>query len=100
MVIYILPNISRSKDNQTIKFDQLIEHNMRKSFLEKSYIKCGRESIPRPFPEWSNWAYSWINSLKFYTVYFYCIPSWGQSKYIETKLQITFLYLMQSFLSK
>ena len=51
MVIYILPNISRSKDNQTIKFDQLIEHNMRKSFLEKSYIKCGRESIPRPFSE-------------------------------------------------
>ena len=51
MVIYILPNISRSKDNQTIKFDHLIEHNMRKSFLEKSYIKCGRESIPRPFSE-------------------------------------------------
>ena len=54
MVIYILPNISRSNDNQTIKFDQLIEHNMRKSFLEKSYIKCGRESIPRPFSEQSN----------------------------------------------
>ena len=25
---------------------QLIEYNMRNIFLEKSYIKCGRESIP------------------------------------------------------
>ena len=29
----ILPNISRSKDNQKIKFDQLIEHNKRNIFL-------------------------------------------------------------------
>ena len=32
-----------------MKFDQLIEYNMRNIFLEKSYTKCGRESIPRPF---------------------------------------------------
>ena len=32
--IHILPNISRSKGNQTKKFGQLIEH-MRNIFLEK-----------------------------------------------------------------
>ena len=28
----------------------------------------------------------WISNLQFYAVYFYCVPSWGLSKYIETKL--------------
>ena len=41
--------ISRSKDNQAIKQGHLIEHNMRKNFLEKSYTKSGGETIPRPF---------------------------------------------------
>ena len=40
-VIHILPNISRSKDNQTIKFGQLMDCNMKNVFLEKSYAKCG-----------------------------------------------------------
>ena len=39
--IHILKNISRSKGNQSMKFGQLIEHNMRNIFLEKSYTKCG-----------------------------------------------------------
>ena len=30
--IHILPNISRSKDNQAIKFGQLIKYNMNKNF--------------------------------------------------------------------
>ena len=49
IVIHILPNISKSKGNQTMKFDQLIECNMRNMFLEKSYIKFGGETISRPF---------------------------------------------------
>ena len=32
-----------------MKFSQLIENNMRNLFLEKSYTKCGGETIPRPF---------------------------------------------------
>ena len=32
-----------------MKFGQLIEHNMKKTFLEKSYTKCYGETIPRPF---------------------------------------------------
>ena len=47
--IHILPNISRTKDNQIMKFDQLIEYNMRNIFVEKSCIKWGGETIPRPF---------------------------------------------------
>ena len=32
--IHILPNISTSKDNKTIKFGQLIEYNMKKLWWE------------------------------------------------------------------
>ena len=39
----------RRKDNQKMKFGQLIECNMRKKF-EKSYIRCGGETSLRPFP--------------------------------------------------
>ena len=49
IAIHILPNISRSKDNQTMKFGQLIEYNMRNIFVEKSYTRCGGETISRPF---------------------------------------------------
>ena len=54
ITIHILPNISRSKGNQTMKFGQLIEYNMRKIFLEKPYKKCGGETIPRLFSKKSN----------------------------------------------
>ena len=47
--IHILPNTSKSNGNHTIKFGQLIEHNMRNIFPEKSWTKCGGENIPRPF---------------------------------------------------
>ena len=48
IAIHILPNISRSEGNQTMKFGQLIEYNMRNIFVEKSYTKCAAETIPRP----------------------------------------------------
>ena len=32
-----------------MKLGQLIEYKMRKSFFEKPYTKCGRETVPRPF---------------------------------------------------
>ena len=49
--MHILSNILRDKGSQTMKFGQLIECNMGISFLEKSYIKCGGETSPRPFSE-------------------------------------------------
>ena len=51
IVIHILRNTSRSKGNQTMKFGQLTECNMRNIFLEKSFTKCGGETSPRPFSE-------------------------------------------------
>ena len=42
IVIHILSNISRSEDNQRMKFGQLIEYNMRNVFLQKSYTKRDR----------------------------------------------------------
>ena len=49
ILVHILPNISRNKVNQTMKFGQLIEYNMRNIALEKSYTKYGGETSPRPF---------------------------------------------------
>ena len=48
IAIHILTNNSRSKGNQTMKFGQLIEHNMRNIFLEKSFALCGGETIRDP----------------------------------------------------
>ena len=44
-----MSNISRSKDNHTVKCGQLIEHTMRNTFLAKSCTKCGEEAIFRAF---------------------------------------------------
>ena len=49
IAINISPNISRSKGNQTMKFGQLIDYNMRNVFFEKTYTKCRGEASPRPF---------------------------------------------------
>ena len=47
--IHILPNIARSKGNQTMKFSQLEENNMSSILLEKSYTKRGNEASSKPF---------------------------------------------------
>ena len=49
IVIHILPNILRSKGNQTKKFGQFIDYDMRNMFLQKSYTKCGGKTSPRSF---------------------------------------------------
>ena len=54
----ILTNILRSKSNHVMKFGQFIEDDMRNIFLEKSYTKCGGETIPRPFSEKSKLSVS------------------------------------------
>ena len=48
----------------------------------------------------SNWLlnlYVYISIVMFYTVCFYCMPSWRLSKFIENKPQTARLYLIQSF---
>ena len=47
ITIHLLPNISRSKGNQIMRFGQLKECN--NIFLEKSYKQCDGETSFRPF---------------------------------------------------
>ena len=44
-----LPNTSKSKDNQTISFSQLIEYNMKNIFLQKSHTNIVEELVQVPF---------------------------------------------------
>ena len=54
----MLTNILRSKNNQAMKFGQLIEFNTRNIFLKRSSIKCAGETIPRPFSKKSKLSIS------------------------------------------
>ena len=58
IAIHILPNISRTKGNQSMEICQLIEYNMRNIFVEKSYAKCAGETIPRPLSKKSKLSIS------------------------------------------
>ena len=44
IIVHVLPNILRNKDNQAMKFGQLREY--KNIFLEKPYAKCGGETSP------------------------------------------------------
>ena len=48
-----------------MKFGQLKEYNMRNIFVEKSYTKRARETIPRLSSKISKLNYLWINKVKF-----------------------------------
>ena len=58
IAIHTLPNISRVKGNQTMKLGQLIEYDMRSTFLKKSYANCGGETIPRLFSKETKFSIS------------------------------------------
>ena len=65
-----------------MKFRQLKDYNMRKIFLKYHT---------------QNVVHLWIKSLQLHTVYFYCMPSCGLSKHIETKLQTLAFTLYKAF---
>ena len=79
-----------------MKFHQFIEYNTKNIFLEKPFTERGEKTSPRPFSEKLNLNIFLDQQSKI----LYCIPSWGLSKYIETKLQTACLYLKLSFFSK
>ena len=61
-----------------MKFGQSIEHKMKNIFLDKSYTECENvveKLFSDHFLKNQNWEYFWINSLKFQTVSFYCMPN-------------------------
>ena len=45
---HIIKYVKKNKGNQKMKFGQLIEYNMKNTFLETSYSKCDAETSPRP----------------------------------------------------
>ena len=64
--------MSRSKDNQTKRVNQLIECNIEIFLWKKAQTKYGGETIPRRFSQKKNWSNLWIKILKFYTIRSYC----------------------------
>ena len=69
IAIRILPNRSRSKSNQTMKFGQLTEYVMRNIFL-------GEGTLPKPFSKNSiSSIYLGQYSKVYSTLCFYCMPS-------------------------
>ena len=74
---------------QTMKFDQLIDYNVRNIFLEKSYTKCDGETSPGPFSEKIKLSISSDQESKVSYSLFYYMLSRRLSKYIETALQTT-----------
>ena len=46
---HILPNVSRRKSNQAMKFGQLIECNMRNIFLKNHTQNVTEKLFPEPF---------------------------------------------------
>ena len=77
-----------------MKFGQLIEYKTETFFMKDHRQDVVEKLFPDPFLKNQNWACLWINSLKFYTICFYCMPSWGLSKDINAKPQTTFFYLI------
>ena len=72
ITIHRLPNISRSKGNQTLKFGQLIEQNMRKLLMKNHTQDVVKKLFPERFLKNRKWAYLWINkinNLKFYSLF-------------------------------
>ena len=60
IAIHILPNISQSKGNKTMKFGLLIEYNKRNIYLQKLCSKWVKESNSRPrFIFWKKLNMCW-----------------------------------------
>ena len=76
IVIHVLPNILRNKDNQATKLSQLREYNMKNIFLEKPYTKCDEETSPRPFSEKLKLSISLDQQSEFLFSSFYWIFKW------------------------
>ena len=75
IVIHVVLNILRNKDNQVMKFGQLKEYNMKSIFLKKSYTKDGGETSPRAFSEKLKLRISLDQKSKFLFSLFYWITT-------------------------
>ena len=64
-----------------MKFGHLIEYNTTNIFLEKSYAKCVRETIPRPFFEKSKLRVSLDQNTKILYILFLLFAKLRTIKY-------------------
>ena len=89
-MIHTLPNISRNKGNQTMKFNLLTKYNIRNIFLEKPYRKCGGKTSSRLISKIKieHASRSIHNSLKFYIICFLLhIQVEGYQKILKLKCE-------------
>ena len=98
ITIYVLPNISISKDSQAMKFFQLTECNIINIFLEKPHQTLVEKLIweTNPFLKHQNLAYICVNSLKFYTACFYYMSKSRTTKLYWNQGADHLFYLVQS----
>ena len=75
-----------------MKIGQLIKYNMRNTFLEKSYIECCGETIPRPFKKSKFRKFLDQQSKVLYSLFFFVCQV--EDYRSETKLQTTCFYLI------
>ena len=66
---------SISQEVKNITWDTFFLKDHAQNMVEKLF--------PESILKNQNWVYLWINSLKFYTVCFYTIPSWGYQNKLE-----------------
>ena len=64
--IYILPNISQSKVNQTMKFGQLIKYNKKNIFLQNHAENEAETLVPDLFLFFEKVLYEVLNSLNMF----------------------------------
>ena len=87
IAIHMLPNISRSKGNQTMKFDHLIEYDMKNIFLENLYWKCSGETSPKPFSKKSKMSISLDRQSQIlYSWFLLCV----QAEYYQNMLKLRY----------
>ena len=96
---HILPNVSRRKGNQTMKFCQLKEYSMRNIFLENHTKNVVEKVFPETFLKNQNWTYLWINSLNLYAVCFYCMQVEGYRNILKLCCRaLAFTFSCRTFL--
>ena len=103
ITIHMLSKITKSKDNQAMKFGQLIKGKMIYIYIYilKTHTKNVVEKlVTDSFINIQNWEHLWISCLKYYKFFFIVCPSFGLPKYIKTKMLTTCFGLIYSFFLK
>ena len=101
IVIRILRSITRSKNNQTMKFVLFNDYDMRNICLEKSYTKCGGETSRRLFSKKLKLSISLDQLLKvFYRLFFIVCQAEGYQNILKLSCRPLPLTSIKAFFNK